>query len=225
MASKQNTSTGSQSCSQDMSVTTCHYDEQYENQYVHGQLILCNQNARVVSNVTDSQPAAEYLSSQHYHSLRERQSADIGFATPIDISTAEQPCLTVRSIDELQILQKLHENRLQHQLREESLKHVVTVKKLLEEGKQCDGAPKLSPLSPSTITASHASQLPTQSVNPASVSNGTSMSGDDCSSERIILSCPLQVELYKKLQLQRIQQQIEIEEAVHNIKMKGLTET
>ena len=196
MASKQNFS------NEDAGVTECHqYAEQCQDQP-----IVCSEHSvRVSSNIIDVQPSVQLPEqlSFRYHADEEHGSAHI--------ATSEQPSsLTVRSRDEIQLLTRLREQRLQHQICEESLKHLVIVKEL--EQKLQATKPYMSPLPPPDPVS-------------ATSTSGDIMMNDNSSTEREFPPSPLQVELTKKLQSLRIQHQIEIEEAVHKIKMKGLTET
>ena len=195
---------------EDVGVTECHYAEQCQDHP-----IFYSEPLRVsASNITDVQPSVqlpEQLSLQHH---ADEESGSVHVATP------EQPSsLTVRSRDEIQLITRQREQRLQYQICEESLKHLVIVKEL---GQKLQAAPQcarhqsptcLPPLCLQTVQIR-------QSVHATST-NGGVMMNDNSSTEH---ESPLQV-LTKKLQSQRLQHQIEIEEAVHKIKMKGLTET
>ena len=211
MGSKENTSNSSR-FSEEISVTTC-YDEQCEERYEQDQILFGSEYTdAAASNVTHNSPPVEVnLSLGNYGRSPRELQPDINFATTTEINSPEQPChLTVRSLDEVKLMQQRNENRLRYQIREEGLEHAVKIKELVDHSET-----KLSPL-PLSLTSA-------QSVNPASV-NVASTSDDSSSERKFILSCPLrlQVAAFNQLQLQRIQQQIEIEKAVHEIKMKHL---
>ena len=114
------------------------------------------------------------------------------YAAGTDGTRTATPRVTV-SAEEIQLQSDLRRQRLQHQIYEENLEHLVKVKQL---------SYKLA----TTRDEAEETVSSTTIAEPPIVD----------------LSFPLEVELTKKLQSQRIQHQIEMEEALHKLKMKQL---
>ena len=116
------------------------------------------------------------------------------------------------SAEEVQLKRKLRIQRLQHQICEEDLEHLLKVKNLIRM------------LQPTTLEA-------TEDVSSLTTCNRDSVNENSLEQEISIVNrapnlfSPAEVELTKKLQLQRIRHQIELEEAKHKLKMKQLNDT
>ena len=202
---------------QDVRVTESHYPD---NEQCHGENrpIVCTP-----SITADVQPA-EQLLLQHRRNCLDAADEE---SCPVYIATSEQPSyLTIRSREEVQLLTKRREQKLQHQICEESLKHLVNVKELEKKLQvpPCETAPK----PPLFVNGPGIYKSMVQPLDHAAAVSATATSGDVTMNENSRGSSSSLthdhelIELNKKLRSQRIRYQIEIEEAVHKIKMKGL---
>ena len=218
MASNQN----GPSCNEDVRVTGFHYGEQC----AENRPIVCSDHVPAssvtVTPVSAVQPERLLLQDRQY--LDADEESFVHIAT----SESDQPLrlLTVRSREEIQLLAKLREQRLQHRICEESLKHLVIVKELEKKLQApCETPKPPSPLPPNVqppdAAAVNATSTSSDLEGDVTMNNNSSFSNSTKADHEF----PPSPELTKKLQSQRIQYQIEIEEAVHKIKMKGLAKT
>ena len=123
---------------------------------------------------------------------------------------------------ELCLQQKLQIQRLQNQRYEEHLEHLVKVKELNHKLSAPNEAPevlRLRRMLPTTALTAYAPNTAATSASNITVSDNNS----NPSIPIIDPSCsPTEVKLIKKLREQRLQQQIEVEDALHKLKMKQL---
>ena len=109
---------------------------------------------------------------------------------------------TVRA-EEMHLQSKLRIQRLEHQLYEEQVNHLIKVKEL----------------------SSQLATIPGDIKELSSVTTSASSCNFVGGNNRMPILSPLEVELTKKLESMRIQHQIEEEEAIHKIKMRRLNDS
>ena len=198
---------------QDVHVTQVHRRDEQD------RLVSCESEHVIPTNLTDAQEEHSSFSSRLSVCSPEQECTSttmILSATPA--SDSEQTTL-MPSAEEFYLQKELRKQRLQHRRQEELLEHLLKVKELTH---------KLSETlkEPSSIVRAGMLpdvQLPLNAVNPSA--NDTSANDFNSESKTPMINpyCSLEVELLKKLHLQRIQQQIEIEGAMHKLEMNQLS--
>lgn len=175
------------------------------------------------------------LAPSHYQWEQSESKTNYGSVIPSSVTSSQERCSMYRiedihtaapaptitiapsqswpnvSAEEQHLQSKLREQRLRHKISEESLEHLVKVKELHRK------------LITPTEIAPEIRMLITQSPNLVSTSTRNVVGDSNLEMSISNASCPLEMEL-KKLQFQRLQQQGELEEAVHKVIKKLLTE-
>ena len=192
-----------------------------------------NQDAHAQVNCRKDQPAVNHEDFEHTptSSASEIQEEYLDFNTSdLSLFQTEQESHTATTTmvftlpgrtsmsatsKELCLQKELRIQRLQHQLYEEHFQHLIKVKELSYKLSAPHEAPE--ELMPRMSLTAHP---------PSAVATASNIIVSDNNSNTNIPianpSCALGVELIKKLHSQRLQQQIEIEEAIHKLKMKQL---
>lgn len=185
-------------------------------QWRQDQLVSCSEHV-VSANLSDVQEEHSGFSTRFSMHSAEQESRHHDTATTM-IFVAPTPAqqITQMSAEELSLHKELRKQRLQHRREEEFLEHLVKVKELTN--KISDQTLKELP-APFML-----GMLPVvQPPNPVNNSTNDINVGDTSSEPKNPVINPhwsREVELLQKLHLQRIQQQIEIEGAVHKLEMK-----
>lgn len=169
----------------------------------------CTENREhvVFTNVSDRDVQEEHSDySSRYSVYSAQQECHDTARTMIFTSTPAPEQTTPMSSEEFYLQRKLQKQRLQHRIREERLEHLVKVK---------DFTRGMLPDAQRT-NASVTGEV-TGSANYISVSSESLFPVMDP-------ECSFEVALLKKLHSQRIQQQIEMEEAIHKLMQRLLTQ-
>ena len=170
-------------------------------------------STNVRANVSDRDVHEEHSDFPSRYSLYSVQQECHDTTTKMIFTPAPSPALeqtaTPISSEEFYLQRELQKQKLQHRIYEERLEHLIKVKDLTH---------KLGETLPSFVRG----MLPdAQRTNAFGVTSANYISVSNISSEPTFTvmdpDCSLEVELLKKLHSQRIQQQIEIEEAVHKL--------
>ena len=178
----------------------------------------------VCSNVSDDQQEhlSFNISNCPVYQAEEESDTAVMFLTPPAVLGLAAVSEDLAS-KELCLQQKLHIQRLQHQRYEEHLEHLIKVKELSHKLSASNEAPEVLRLRhgmlPPTALTAYAPNTAAASASNVAVSDNNS----NPSIPIIDQSCsPTEVKLIKKLREQRLQQQIEEEDAIHKLKMKQL---
>lgn len=165
----------------------------------HGQLGLTEPT---FCSVCGNMVSSNVLNGQERFSLY-----NDGTTTRAMLTLTPNTIATVRRAEEMDLQSKLRTQRLEHQLYEEQLEHLIKVKQLRSE------------LTTTPVDKDELSAVMT------SASNGNVVGENNNLGPKMPILSPLEVELTKKLVSKRIQHQIEREDALHKLNMKQLNET
>lgn len=179
---------------------------------------LVSRSEHVVStNLSDVQEEHSGFSTRFsMHSAEQESHHHDTATTMIFVAPTPEQQITQMSAEELSLHKELRKQRLQHRREEEFLEHLVKVKELTN---------KISDQTLKALPAPFVLGMPpiVQPPDPVNNSMNDISVGDTSSEPKNPVINPhwsREVELLQKLHLQRIQQQIEIEGAVHKLEMK-----